>query len=1002
MSENNYSNDVKYFLLKLYLRTESISYLIIVPLIVLYIYYFMGFSENQILLFFKFVFIVLPISLVTTLINNLIVIYPITKYFKSITHNQDVSVELYNNAFKRFLSLPYIHSIGSFFRWLFGLSMVIIPVTYFGNLSTDQIVDMWMVALINAPLGAILYFLVTELYVQNIYNQGAFPKWPNINFKLRMSFFTKLTLSQLIIVLLPFMLLLTYLLIFIAQLKIDKIFIYIRLLTIGGVGIIGAVIMSFVLSKTITSKVKIIIELLKKVGEGDLTAHPTNIIMMDEFSSINNSIYQMKENLIGVIERQKGELQDLNISLEQKVIDRTYELAKANEKLLEMDKIKSNFFANISHEIRTPLTLILSPVESALQGDYKNGVNEVFLQNIQKNAIRLLKLINNLLDFSKIEAGKMNLRVKAIDIVKIIHNYITILQSTADSKGVTVKVSSENDSIPLFLDIEKFDRIAMNVFSNALKFTDKGGKIEIRIKDDENNCYIEVEDTGVGIPTDKVETIFDRFSQVDLSSTRKYEGTGIGLSLAKELIELSGGSISVTSSYIEDHPNDHGTVFTITFPKGKEYLDGRTDVEFITGNEIDETVTDQRRFAGVREMVDLRESKTEDMEAEIKTETARLYNKNKAQSHILVVEDNPDMRDFLKSLLVEYYVVHFAVDGKDGFDKTTKLKPDLIITDVMMPNIDGYTMTKMIKEDDHLKRIPVLMLTAKADMAHKIEGLEYGADDYLTKPFNSKELMARIKTLLKTREYEKIIERRKDEIEYELEIARLLQQKLLPEIIPDVSGYRSHVIYKPMDMVGGDFYDFKANDDVIELFIADVSGHGLHGAFISMITKMAFESIRERKSTRSVFYILNDIICRSTVQSNFVTALYCIIKRDTNKLILSNAGHQPLLIYRQKNDEFIEVQSSGIPLGISKSIVLEEKEIQLAKGDRVFLYTDGLTECTDHARHQFGEDGFMTFIRANSTLSPNQFTEKLLSTLRSFSGRDKFDDDLCLIVFDVL
>ena len=214
-----------------------------------------------------------------------------------------------------------------------------------------------------------------------------------------------------------------------------------------------------------------------------------------------------------------------------------------------------------------------------------------------------------------------------------------------------------------------------------------------------------------------------------------------------------------------------------------------------------------------------------------------------------------------------------------------------------------------------------------------------------------KELIARIKTLLKTREYEKVIERRKEEIESELEIARLIQQRLLPETIPEVSGYKSHVIYKPMDMVGGDFYDFKANDNVIELFIADVSGHGLHAAFISMITKMAFESIRERKSTRSVMYILNDIVCRSTVQSNFVTVLCCIINRDGNTLNLGNAGHQPLLIYRQNNDEFIEVRSSGIPLGISKSIVLEEKEIQLLKGDRyVFYLPTASLECTDPAQ----------------------------------------------------
>ena len=149
-------------------------------------------------------------------------------------------------------------------------------------------------------------------------------------------------------------------------------------------------------------------------------------------------------------------------------------------------------------------------------------------------------------------------------------------------------------------------------------------------------------------------------------------------------------------------------------------------------------------------------------------------------------------------------------------------------------------------------------------------------------------------------------------------------------------------------------------------------------------------------------YILNDILFRSTVMSNFVTVLYCMINRERNTLTLSNAGHQPLLVYRPKSDEFIEVQSSSMPLGVSKSIALEEKEIQLFKGDRVLLYTDGIIECADPDRKEFGDDGFRELIRSNCRLSPNQFTDKLLSTLKSFSGRDKFDDDVCLIVFDVL
>ncbi len=688
--------------------------------------------------------------------------------------------------------------------------------------------------------------------------------------------------------------------------------------------------------------------------------------------------------------------------LENTVEERTRELKNAYERLADMDRIKTNFFANISHEIRTPLTLILSPVETALQGDYPKEIDRTFLENIQKNAIRLLRLINNLLDFSKIEAGKMNVTIKEIDIVPILRNYVSALQYSAESKGITLNLKIENSPIRLYLDIEKFDKVAMNIFSNALKFTDKGGKIEIWIKDEDTKCVIEVEDSGIGIPPEKLGTIFERFSQVDISSTRKYEGTGIGLSLAKELIELLGGSISVESRFIGDHPKGHGTLFVMTFPKGKQHFSDRNDVEFLAESEFAESISDQRRFVGVREMLDIQESNDDTVGTEDIPETALLQDENNAPLKVLVVEDNPDMRDFLKTLLQEHYRVFSAVDGLDGLNTTKELEPDVIVTDVMMPNIDGYTMTKMLKENASLKRIPVLMLTAKADIAHKIEGLEYGADDYLTKPFNSKELLVRIKMLLKTREYEKIIEARNEEIENELVTARLLQQKLLPESIPVISGYQSHITYIPMDQVGGDFYDFKANDDFIELFIADVTGHGLHGAFISMITKMAFESIRERKSPRNVLYILNDVICRSTVQSNFVTIFYCIINRATNVLTYSNAGHMAPLIFRRIDGIFGELKPTGMPLGLSKTMEIGEEKMQLNSGDRMILYTDGITECGSSHRNMFGEEGLKDFICSNMNCTPKTFSESLLSHLKVFQHGNKFKDDVCLMVLDVL
>jgi signal transduction histidine kinase len=253
-------------------------------------------------------------------------------------------------------------------------------------------------------------------------------------------------------------------------------------------------------------------------------------------------------------------IEELNLSLEKKVGERTFQLQEANNKLRELDRLKSDFFANISHEIRTPLTLILAPVESGLLVDYDDTPDRGFFENLQRNAIILLKLINDLLDFSKIEAGQMKMRIREVDIVSFISSYASSFKSAAESKGIKISFEYTCSAIPVFIDTEKMDKIVMNLFSNALKFTDKGGFIKITVSEDGRNCYIQFRDSGIGIPPDKFETIFDRFSQVNTGYTRKYEGTGIGLALVKEFVELHGGAINVESRALNNSPEAHGTI----------------------------------------------------------------------------------------------------------------------------------------------------------------------------------------------------------------------------------------------------------------------------------------------------------------------------------------------------------------------------------------------------------------------------------------------------------
>ena len=437
------------------------------------------------------------------------------------------------------------------------------------------------------------------------------------------------------------------------------------------------------------------------------------------------------------------ELHNYAQELELKVSERTSELDSAYSKLKEFDKLKSNFFANVSHEIRTPLTLIIAPIESVLQKNSKGNIDDNFFKGLHRNSVRLLELINTMLDFSKIEASRMTMRIKKVDLVKNIQFLLGTIHSACESYDINISFISLNKKVEAYIDLNKFEKIVMNLFSNAVKFTDIGGKISIRLKDDSDWCYFEIEDTGVGIPSDKLESIFDRFAQINTISKRKYEGTGIGLSLVKELVEMHNGTITAESKYYEEYPEEHGTIISISIPKGKVHFDNQKEVILLDEDEIEESVSDSWQVR-LESMLD---NKREDI-IEIKhQDNSKVI--NQSNNRLLVVEDNREMRLFMSNLLTDQYIVETAENGKQGYNKAKELRPDLIITDVMMPIINGYEMTQMIKNDKEINNIPIIMLTAKTDIDHKVEGLEYGADDYLTKPFNSKELIARINSLLK-------------------------------------------------------------------------------------------------------------------------------------------------------------------------------------------------------------------------------------------------------------
>ena len=443
-----------------------------------------------------------------------------------------------------------------------------------------------------------------------------------------------------------------------------------------------------------------------------------------------------------------SELQQLNFEKKKEA-----EIAKLEtEKLQELDRLKSNFFTNISHEFRTPLTLILGPAEKILSGKSDDIKKDASF--IKRNSNRLLQLINQLLDLSKLEAGKLKLEASKGNIVSFVKGAAFSFESISEEKDITLKLFPEKEFIEVYFDKEKMIKVLSNILSNAFKFTPQNGKITIAIniktplvppfsKEGMKGGYIEIKikDTGIGIPKEEIPKLFNRFYQVDSSFTREYEGTGIGLALTKELIDLHHGTISVESE------SGKFTEFTISLPLGKEHL---KDGEFLVedkGIEKDVTLKDTKNLAQYRE-IDSKSSTFLDSSSKV------LLNdllKEDEKTVILIVEDNHDMREYIKDSLGEEYIFEEAVNGEQGIRKAVNIIPDLVISDLMMPKMDGNELARMLKNDEKTCHIPIILLTAKAGHENKIEGLKTGADDYLTKPFDIKELRVRIENLINLR-----------------------------------------------------------------------------------------------------------------------------------------------------------------------------------------------------------------------------------------------------------
>jgi signal transduction histidine kinase/DNA-binding response OmpR family regulator len=417
------------------------------------------------------------------------------------------------------------------------------------------------------------------------------------------------------------------------------------------------------------------------------------------------------------------------------------QLEELSEKIHEADQKKLNFFTNISHEIRTPLTLILGPVEKLIKESLSNHDSSTLLNIIRRNTLQLYNLINQLLDIRKLDTGNVRLNVSHGDITGYCKGVYSTFIHLAEEKDIIFDFNATEEKLVGWFDKDIIEKTLNNLFSNAFKYTPRNGKINVSISAVSSNeqeisrVKIIVSDNGKGIPEDQVQYVFDRYYQVENSNTGFNTGTGIGLAYTKELIELHKGEISIDSRI------NQGTTFSILLPIDESFY-SETE-KSINSNGVKEIDSDNVRQKYLQQLI----------EPEIETiENFILTNQISERKMMLIIEDNADLRTFIKSIFKEDFEIIEASDGTAGLRWATELIPDVIISDIMMPGMNGLELCNKLKNSIHTNHIPILILTAKAGEGDEIEGLKTGADDYLTKPFNSEILEMRIKRLISSRE----------------------------------------------------------------------------------------------------------------------------------------------------------------------------------------------------------------------------------------------------------
>ncbi len=663
--------------------------------------------------------------------------------------------------------------------------------------------------------------------------------------------------------------------------------------------------------------------------------------------------------------------------------DKIDELETKNIELRRLDALKDEFLANTSHELRTPISGIVGIAESMLEGVAGPVTDEAAhnLRLISTSGRRLSNLVNDILDMQRLKSSDISLALKPVNIGTVASTATAIIAPLAASRKLGLKTIIPGGMPPVMADEDRLQQVLINLLGNAVKFTYEG---EVVLSAETGPAFpgqavVRVSDTGVGIPGDRINGIFDSFVQADGSLDRAFGGVGLGLPISKKLVELHGGRI-----WAKSDPG-MGSVFSFTLP-----------------------LAPQDAVGPVARMVEPEHAALPSTEHARHRMPSRSPAKGAdAAPKILVVDDEPvNLQVLINHLSIAGYAVETATDGPAALSRIEIAgAPDLVLLDVMMPGMNGYDVCNVLRERFSPYDLPVVMLTAKGGPLDAVAGLDAGANDYIAKPFDRRELLARVRNFIALKqgvEYQ----RQLAAILSELSIAAEIQESILPERVPAIPGVSMSAVYRPAKVVGGDFYDFhEVSDKKIGVLIGDVSGHGIPAALISSMFKMAFMVYRDNPEPASVLGRIAALL-QGYLKRQFVTASYMMINLARMKLVLANAGHWPQLLWRGKRGgDMVELYARGRAIGVAREDVFRQREYDIQSGDRIVMFTDGLVECMDRDGRLFGEERLRAGIMNSDELAAQQLCEKLIIMAESWSGiapGGGFEDDVCVVCVDVL